>query len=107
MNDSETIRTMSKNSAPGVLMLKEQYSAIKTFLLDILEKEKVVSSIELINRCHEKFYPMFQESTGLLVYNVKADLEAQGIIFLNMPDKRRGRPTVSTVKAKPIRYYRN
>lgn len=104
MHDSHTIRTKCKDSGPGVLMLKEQYDAIRTFLLEILEEEKVISAIDLINRCHEKFYPLYQDSTGWLVYNVKIDLEAQGIISHRTPDTRRGLPTVSRVKTRNRRY---
>jgi hypothetical protein len=99
MIDSNTIRTKSKDPGGGVVMLKEQYMTIKTFLLEVLAEE-TISTIELMNKCYEHFHPVFQDSTGMLVYNVKIDLEVRGLIFHHKPLRRRALPMVSKVKNK-------
>lgn len=68
--------------------------------MSVLEDEKEVSTTRLISSAHAHFCDTLKEETGWLLFNVKLDLEARGIIMQkNLPQKQRKNLAIIT-KAK-------
>lgn len=80
MNNDNTIKTIQPNGKVGQPMERNSYEAIKLYMLKILDHGNSIDINTFINLAHEKFEPIHKVGTGMMVYSVKRDLEARGLI---------------------------
>src|SRR5687767_14644894 len=78
--DTDYFKTLHPDGRSGVRMKASLYSAIKAFVLHILENEREILFSTFVQKVYDQFINDLGENTGWFLYHVKLDMETRGLI---------------------------
>ena len=97
------IKTIQPGGKVGPLVNQKVYNEIKEFIIKtILDTENCIEISKLINICFSKFEPIYKDQAGILIYNIKKDIEARGLINHEYLTKQ-----ISVIKTTQLQYPKN
>lgn len=84
MSEKETILTWRPGNGKGAYLYRTHYTAVREFILRILDEEKRITLIDLIERAGDQLTldPPDADRSWMLL-QVKSDLEARGLITVS------------------------
>lgn len=83
--ESETIVTLRPDGKKGVVMSKENYDELSTFVLTALDTEESLTLHGLLERAHSGLPDAIDSDVSWYVLQIKLDLEARGLIKVVTP----------------------
>jgi galactokinase len=92
--DKEYLWTIHPEHKDGVKMKAVLYRLIRDFILETLATEGEIDFHYFLDKVHSRFVPDLGDHTGWLLYHVKLDLEARGLIQHDRSKKRGDRSAV-------------
>jgi hypothetical protein len=96
----ETILLQARGRKFGVSIFRDDYVAIRDFILSILKREKEITLTGLIERAHSDLAVKLSADIGWYVIHVKHDLESRDVIVTS---SSAGKQRIQLIRLKKLR----
>ncbi|MBL0745438.1 DUF6958 family protein [Chryseolinea lacunae] len=102
----EVFRTLRADRREGVLLVKEEYDALSSFILSTIEKAEGLSLHDLLEKAHQEIGSRLEGDLAWKILQVKMDLEARGFLEIVTPTRKRHAFTIKLTRQglSKIRY---
>lgn len=85
----EVVRTHRPDGRPGVILLKQEYDFLCSFILSTIEKSDSITLNDLLEKAHAALDGKWSGDLSWKILQVKMDLEARHLLEVMVATRRR------------------